>query len=253
MCFDADASPPIGSNGVPVQTRDLVLEADDGIRFAAYESTAGESARAGVVVLPDVRGLFRFYRELAVRFAENGLDAVAIDYFGRTAGLDPRSDDFPFMDHVAQTTLEGITFDASAAVAHLRSEDPRRPVFTVGFCFGGSNSWHLAASGLDLAGAIGFYGNPRGTRPAGAPPVIDRVEDIDCPILCLMAGDDPGIPPEVVTEFEHALEAAGVKHEVMSYPDAPHSFFDRRQEDFSGESEDAWRRVLEFIAANARP
>jgi len=43
------------------------------------------------------------------------------------------------------------------------------------------------------------------------------------------------------------LTAAGVEHEIVTYDGAPHSFFDRRQEDFAEASEDAWRRVLEFI------
>ena len=39
-----------------------------------------------MVILPDVRGLYRFYEELALRFAERGIAAVAFDYFGRTGG-----------------------------------------------------------------------------------------------------------------------------------------------------------------------
>ena len=42
--------------------------------------------------------------------------------------------------------------------------------------------------------------------------------------------------------------AAGVEHEVVTYPGAPHSFFDRKQEEFAEASEDAWRRVLDFLA-----
>ena len=40
------------------------------------------------MILPDVRGLYRFYEELALRFAERGHAAIAFDYFGRTAGVD---------------------------------------------------------------------------------------------------------------------------------------------------------------------
>jgi carboxymethylenebutenolidase len=47
--------------------------------------------------------------------------------------------------------------------------------------------------------------------------------------------------------FVRALEEAGVEHELISYDGAPHSFFDRKQEDFAAASEDAWRRTLEFI------
>ena len=62
-----------------------------------------------------------------------------------------------------------------------------------------------------------------------------------------MGGDDPGIPLEEVTAFDEALDAAGVEHEVVIYPGAPHSFFDRKYEEFTADSEDAWGRVLAFL------
>jgi carboxymethylenebutenolidase len=120
-------------------------------------------------------------------------------------------------------------------------------VFALGFCFGGSNSWHQAAAGHRLAGAIGFYGNPK--RPPIGP--IERVAQFECPVLALMAGDDPGIPSEVVGEFRAALAGAGVEHEVIEYPGAPHSFFDRNQDEYASESADAWRRSLDFIARHS--
>lgn len=251
MCFERDSAPPIAPIlGAEVRYRELVLEAGDGNRFSAYHAMADIPGAASVVILPDVRGLFDFYRNLAIRFAEAGHDAVAIDYFGRTAGLAPRDEEFPFIDHAAETTIGGITADVSAAIAHLRAEHPEGDVFTVGFCFGGSNSWHQATAGHGLAGAVGFYGNPRGTRPADAPHIIDVVSSIECPILALMGGNDPGIPPGVIDEFDAALSAAGVEHQVVTYPGAPHSFFDRRHEEFAAESEDAWERVLGFMATH---
>jgi carboxymethylenebutenolidase len=78
---------------------------------------------------------------------------------------------------------------------------------------------------------------------------MERVNEMECPILALMAGDDPGIPVEVVEEFRQALVSAGVEHEVVVYPGAPHSFFDRKQEEYAEDSADAWRRVLDFIEA----
>jgi carboxymethylenebutenolidase len=244
MCYSDDARPPIDpiEGGVSDQS-DLVLNAADGNEFAAFAATSAEGIGPGVVILPDVRGLHHFYEELALRFAEHGYDAVALDYFGRTAGVAKRNDEFPYKDHVPLTTLEGVTADTAAAVSHLRDEDPSRPVFTLGFCFGGSNSWHQAAAGHGLAGAIGFYGNPR--RPPIGP--VELVDRFACPILALMAGNDPGIPGEAVDEFREAMDRAGVVNEVVVYSDAPHSFFDRQQETFARESADAWSRVLEFI------
>ena len=137
MCFDSDSLPPIPVlSGAAVSHDDLVLEARDGNRFAAFSATPDEPSGAGIVILPDVRGLYRFYEELALRFAERGHAAIAFDYFGRTAGAEKRDDDFEYMPHVQQTTSEGVQADVAAAVARLR-EEGATSIFTVGFCFGG--------------------------------------------------------------------------------------------------------------------
>jgi carboxymethylenebutenolidase len=253
VCFELESSPPVPPiSGASVSHRDLVLTAADGNQFAAFAVSPDEPARAGVVVLPDVRGLYRFYEELALRFGERGIAAVAIDYFGRTAGAGKRDEDFPYTKHVQLTTPEGIQADAAAAVAFLRSPEggSLRSVFTVGFCFGGRQSWLAAASGHGLAGAIGFYGNP-GMRD-GVPGPTERAAEIDAPILALQAGDDANITAQANAEWDAALTRVGVEHEVVTYEGAPHSFFDRRQEDFRDASDDAWRRVLEFIERYAR-
>lgn len=246
MCFDLDSSPPIPSiSGAAVSHDDLVLEAADGNRFAAFLAMPEEPARVGVVILPDVRGLYRFYEELALRFAERGRAAIAFDYFGRTAGAGKRGDDFEYMPHVELTTGDGVQADVAACVAHLR-ESGCGAVFTVGFCFGGRNSWLAAASGHGLAGAVGFYGRPGEGRDGSAGPA-QRATEIDSPILALQAGDDPAIPVEDSQAFDEALTAAGVDHEVVVYPGAPHSFFDRKHDEFAADSEDAWSRVLAFL------
>ena len=197
------------------------------------------------MILPDVRGLYRFYEELALRFAERGFAAVAFDYFGRTAGAERRDDDFEYMPHVQQTTPAGVQTDVAACVAHLRAAGCAA-IFTVGFCFGGRNSWLAAAGGHELAGAIGFYGRP-GLGSDGSPGPAQQAGEMTAPILALQGGDDPGIPVEESQAFDEALEAADVEHEVVIYPGAPHSFFDRKYEEFADDSEDAWARVLAFL------
>jgi len=252
MCFELDSLPPVPAiAGAAVSSEDLVLEAADGAELAAFAAFPDDPGRTGVVVLPDVRGLYRFYEELALRFAERGHTAVAIDYFGRTAGVGKRGEDFEYRAHVAQATQEHIQADVAAAVEWLRSHEggSARAIATVGFCFGGRNSWLAAASGHGLAGAVGFYGNP-GPRE-GVPGPTARAGEIAAPILALQAGDDGHITAEANAEFDAALAAAGVEHEVVTYPGAPHSFFDRKQEKFSDASEDAWRRTLEFVERHA--
>jgi carboxymethylenebutenolidase len=238
MCFDLDSRPPIPViAGAAISHEDLELEAADGASFAAFHAAPDDPSPVGVVILPDVRGLYVFYEELALRFAERGFRAVAIDYFGRTAGVAKRGEEFEYREHVEQTTPEGIAADTGAAVEFLR-EQGCKSVFTVGFCFGGSASWNAAASGLGIAGAIGFYGRPSRVQDVGK---------IAAPILALMGGADQAIPVEDVEEFDRALDDAGVEHEVVVYDGAPHSFFDRKQEEFADASDDAWRRTLAFI------
>jgi len=249
MCFDVDSAPPIPVlAGAAVSHDDLVLTAADGTDFAAFIATPEEPARAGIVILPDVRGLYRFYEELALRFAERGYAALALDYFGRTAGAAKRDDDFEYMPHVEQTTDDDVQADTRAAVEHLRGLGVES-VFTVGFCFGGRASWLAAASGHGLAGAIGFYGNP--TRDRGARSAVQRASQIEAPILALQAGADENITAEDNAVFERALADAGVEHELVTYDGAPHSFFDRKQEAFANASDDAWRRVLAFVDSHS--
>jgi carboxymethylenebutenolidase len=246
MCFELDSVPPIPViRGAAVSHEDLVLEARDGNQLAAFLATPDEPSDVGVVILPDVRGLYRFYEELALRFAERGYTAIAIDYFGRTAGIGKRGEDFEYRPHSQQATAEGVREDVAAAVDYLRSRGART-LFTVGFCFGGRHSWLAAADGHGLAGAVGFYGRP-GVGRDGTPGPTQRASAIGAPILALQAGADQNITADDNAVFVRALEEAGVEHELISYDGAPHSFFDRKQEDFAAASEDAWRRTLEFI------
>ena len=91
----------------------------DQFHFAAFAATPEEPTSVGVVILPDVRGLYRFYVELAERFAEAGHHAIAIDYFGRTAGVAKRDDEFEYREHTSQTTAPQIQADVAAAIMSL--------------------------------------------------------------------------------------------------------------------------------------
>jgi carboxymethylenebutenolidase len=63
-----------------------------------------------------------------------------------------------------------------------------------------------------------------------------------------MGGADQAITAADVAAFDAALAEAGVEHELVTYDGAPHSFFDRRHEEFAEASADAWKRVLDFLA-----
>jgi carboxymethylenebutenolidase len=246
MCYTDDARPPLPPiSGGAADQGDLVLTAKDGNKFAAYFARAAKPTGAGIVVMPDVRGLHQFYKELAERFAEAGVDAVAIDYFGRTAGMGERGENFEYMPHIEKTSSDDIHNDVAAAVAYLKSKDGGAvtSVFTVGFCYGGSNSWNQSAGGHGLNGAIGFYG-----RPSRSEPLIAKMKS---PLLLLLAGADAATPVDAFHAFDKQLTEAKVPHEMHIYEGAPHSFFDRTFAQWKDACDDAWRRMLAFIKTNS--
>ena len=146
------------------------------------------------------------------------------------------------MPLVQQLTMEQVQADVGACVAHLRGLGCA-PIFTVGFCYGGSGSWAAAASGHGLAGAVGFYGRPGR--------MIELVPQLDAPILALQGGADQGIPHEDNVEFERVLGENGKEYELIEFDGAPHSFFDRKQEEFQAASDEAWAKTLEFIETHS--
>lgn len=244
MCHDADSRPPAPPRSGEVVERGLLtLTSADGTELDAAFAAPAEEARAGVVVLPDVRGLHPYYVALAERFAEAGYPCVAIDYFARTAGRAGqgiRDQEFDWQTHMPQTTAQGIDGDTAAAIEHLRGRTRADlPVVTVGFCFGGSNAWRQAGGALPLAATAGFYGRPQ--------MVGDAAGSARLPVLMLIAGNDAATPVADQLALAERMRAAGAEVETAVYDGAPHSFFDRAADQWADASADAWRRLLRLL------
>jgi carboxymethylenebutenolidase len=240
VCHSDDSRPPGPPDpGEVADHGPVVLTSADGTSFAAYQARPVEPNGRNMVILPDIRGLHPFYAALAQRFAEAGFRTVAFDYFGRTAGTAGRDDSFDWQQHIPLVKPDNVVADVRAAAALLEGG----PTFSVGFCFGGSHSWRLAASDLDLAGSIGFYG-----RPAM---IADLLPDLRRPLLMLVAGADQATPQEEFQALDRRLTELGKEHEMHVYDGAPHSFFDRAYAQWKDACADAWRRILDFTARHA--
>jgi carboxymethylenebutenolidase len=231
----------------------MVLTSSDGTRFAAALAESPDPRGAAVVILPDIRGLYRFYVELAERLADAGHHAIALDYFGRTAGAEERGEDFDYAPEVEQTRTETVQLDLTASRAALAERTGATSFVSLGFCFGGSHSFFAGTRPeLGLSGVIGFYGllePARVGKEAVRPNLIEHGAEMAVPVLGLFGGADRVIPPEDVEAFDRALDSAGVEHELVTYPGAPHSFFDKSATEHAEASSDAWRRVLDFLAS----
>jgi carboxymethylenebutenolidase len=249
MCTTEHSHPPIEPiSGASVDAQALQLNSEDGATFRAFLARPQQATGAGIVILPDVRGLVPFFQELAMRFAERGIDALALDYFCRTAGSDARDPDWNYSPHVEQVQWAGIQADIRTAVKHLRGLDrPARSIFTTGFCMGGRLTSLSATLGLGLAGGIPFYGWPTGQGRGGMPAPAEVADKIECDLLVIYGGADHGITKDVRDTYDKALDKAGINHETIVYDGAPHGFFDRTAEEHADASADAWDRTLAFI------
>ncbi len=244
MCHDHYSRPPASPRSGGVAERGvLTLTAADGTAFSAAYAAPAAPVGAGVVILPDVRGLHPFYVALAEQFAQAGLPTVAIDWFGRTAGVADggvRGKDFAFRPHVEALAAEHVDTDVAAAIGYLRERtEPDLPVVTVGFCLGGSVSWRQAGGDLGLAGCVGFYGKPS--------VVGDAAGRAHLPTVMLIAGADAATPVADQLALADTMRAAGADVDAVVYDGAPHSFFDRAYGEWAEACRDAWEHVLALI------
>lgn len=243
MCFEPDAvPPPLPSGRTPLPGEDLTLTSADGSQVLAYRVRPTEPNGRAVIVLPDIRGLYPFYKNLAGAFAAEGFDALALDYFARTAPDANRTGDFDPWLHVRQTVPSQVREDIAAAKDELGAAD----TFAVGFCFGGAHAFCLAASDLGFTGVVGFYGKPY-NETASEMSAIEMTDRMSARVLGLFGGGDSSIPQDIVDAFGAELAGSGVEHELHTYPRAPHSFFDRSSAEWDEACQDAWTRTLDFM------
>ena len=154
------------------------------------------------------------------------------------------------MPHVDRTEHASITADVRAGAEAIRTADlgGATRVYTLGFCFGGRASFAQAAQGHGLDGVIGFYGSVAGPGRAGIPAPVDLVPSFECPVLGLFGGADAGHPaPTRSRPSTPPWPRPAIQHELVTYPGAPHSFFDRTAAEHADAAQDAWRRVLTFV------
>lgn len=207
----------------------------------------------GVLVLPDGRGLHDYYRALAAGFAGLGAPALAMDFYGRTAGAPPRGPDFRSGEHSAQLHWTEVREDLAAGVRFLRGVCGAERVAVVGFCLGGRIALLAATlADLRLSAAVAFYPQTHGAARSDLPAPDELTSGLTCPVLSVFGADDELIPASEITLWQQRLATSRVTHDVVTYPDAGHSFFDRESAAHRPQCADAWRRTLDFLDLSAR-
>ncbi len=223
---------------------------DVALGFLAHPE--GESP--GVVLVPDVRGLYAHYRELACRLADEGFAVLAVDLYRREGPpkIESPADALQWIRELPDPRVLGDLQEAVDFLVGLPEVDGR-DVGVVGFCMGGQYALLAACECRGLSACVAFYGMlayEKGLDPAKKPrSPLDALVDLSCPVLGLYGADDALIPVSDVRRLEEGLARLPHPSQVVLYPGAGHAFMnDTRPDAFRpAVARDAWQRMVGFL------
>ena len=225
---------------------------------------AEDKTRPGLIVIHEIWGLADHIKDVADRFCEQDFEVVAPDLMHGTdaepyarpelaeALFDPgRHRDKQADLRALYTPLRSPEFAAHTVAklqtvfSYLRDKNPDRKIGVVGFCFGGTYSFKLAAVQPDLSAAVPFYGHGDFTDEEAA--------KIKAPILAFYGDQDKALMDDLPVLQRH-LEGAGVDFTAKAYPNAKHAFFnDTNPITYNkAAAKDAWQLTLDFLNQHLR-
>jgi carboxymethylenebutenolidase len=228
------ATPP----GPAVATEGITFPGPEGRTLQGAWAPAAQP-RGAVLVVHENRGLNDHIRSVAGRLANDGYAALAIDLLSAEGGTAALGGEAEAMAALNAAPPERFTADMQAGLDELERRAPGRKLGAIGFCFGGGMVWLLLASGEPrLAAAAPFYGPlPDNASFAGSKAAV----------LGIYAEQDERVNASR-DAARTALEAAGLTHEIVTYPDANHAFFNDTGARYNPEAAtQAYAKVLDWF------
>ena len=224
-------------------------------KLPAYRAAPLGKANAPVVlVISEIFGVHEHIADVARRLAKQGYFAVAPELFVRQGDAGAYGEIAKLRSEVVNKvpdTQVMTDLDATTAWAKEQGADVSRLGIT-GFCWGGRITWLYAAHNPAVKAGVAWYGRLQGAVSALNPAQpIDRVGQLNGPVLGLYGGKDSGIPVESVNAMKIALaggSAAAKASQFVVYPDAPHAFHaDYRPSYRKDAADDGWQRCLAWF------
>jgi carboxymethylenebutenolidase len=234
------AKPPKDKSPTPSATEAITFVGPKGRRLMGAWAVA-EGARGGVLVIHENRGLNDHIRSVAARFAASGYSALAIDLLSEEGGTDSFADPAQATAALGQVPPERFDADMRFGVTEIKRRIRGKDVGAVGFCFGGGMVWRLLAAGeQQLRAAVPFYG----PLPEGA----DFSGSKKAAVLGIYAGLDTRVNA-TRDAAAAALAAAGLVHEIVTFPGVNHAFFNDTGPRYdAAAAAEAYARVLDWFA-----
>lgn len=203
----------------------------------------GKGPFPGIIVIHEWWGLNDWVKEQASKLANQGYLALAVDlYRGKVATTSDEAHE------ISRVPEDRIKRDLDAAFHYLQAQPnvKKDRIGAIGWCMGGGYSLDVALEEPELAADVINYGNLE-TDPA-------ELKRINAPILGLFGGQDRGITPNDVKQFEQQMKQLGKRVEVTIYPDAGHAFQNPHNKDGyrAADTADAWNKMVNFLASTLK-
>ncbi|MEV0133454.1 dienelactone hydrolase family protein [Dactylosporangium sp. NPDC050688] len=233
------ATGPAGPSPLPAQA--ITFPGPRGTLQGAWAAAA--EPRGSVLVIHENRGLTDHIRSVAGRLAASGYSALAVDLLSEEGGTARFTDPAEATAALSAAAPTRFVPDLRAGIDELLRRVPAKSPAAMGFCFGGGMVWQLLAAGEPrLRAAVPFYGPlPDGADLSGSKQAV---------VLGIYAEDDARVNASR-DAARAALQKAGLKHEIVTYPGVNHAFFnDTGQRYAPAAAAQAYQRVLDWFAAN---
>jgi carboxymethylenebutenolidase len=195
----------------------------------------------GVIVIHEIFGLTKWEPTVVDRLAKEGFVAVVPDLLSSKHGRTPEDED-EGRKLIGELEPERITADLDATYAYLNKLPAVRQgdIGTIGFCWGGGQSFRYATNNPQLKAAVVCYG------PA---PDTASMHRIKAPVLGIYGEDDARINA-ALPDVNAAMEKYGKTFTQEVYPGTGHGFLKPGRQGSDGpQPERAWKRILEFYRA----
>jgi carboxymethylenebutenolidase len=212
----------------------------DSIRaYVAYPER--KTKAPAVIVIHEIFGLTDWEPTVADRLAKEGFVAIVPDLLSSKHGRSPTDADRG-RKLIGELEPERITADLDATYGYVNALPAveKDHIGTIGFCWGGGQSFRYATNNPNLRAVVVCY---------GPPPDTAAMRRIQAPVLGVYGENDERINSTLPTVVA-AMQSDGktFNHEV--YPGTGHGFLKPGRQGSDGpQVERAWERILEFYRA----
>ncbi len=233
--------------------------------FPGYLVAPEGGKHPGLIIIHEVWGLNDNIKDISERIAKEGFVVLAPDLLAGSGVIEKLTPDItegvknPATRDEAQKKMREATSPihspefAEMTVEKLmkcvdfllKNEAVNGEVAVLGFCFGGTYSYALAASDSRIKAAVPFYGH--------GPEPLDKVKDISCPVLAFYGEKDTRLVDDL-PELEAKMKELGKDFQYKVYPNTGHAFFnDTNPTTYNKEAAtDSWHKSLEFLRAHIK-